>query len=67
MGDLINLRHRRKARARAAKEKRAREARETSGRSKSERAQVKAQTRLNAKILDGAWRDHKLSESDELT
>jgi len=65
MGDLINLRHRRKIKARAAKEKRARENRDKFGQSKIERERAKAQNELNAKNLDGARRDQHLSESDE--
>jgi Domain of unknown function (DUF4169) len=56
MGDIVNLRHVRKARARAEKAEVAAENRARFGRTKAEKSRDKAETEVVARTLDGAKR-----------
>ncbi len=57
--DVVNLRHARKAKARADKERKAAENRGAFGRTKAEKAQTSAERDRAARVIDGHRRDDK--------
>jgi hypothetical protein len=57
MGDIVNLRQARKAKARADHARTAEENRARFGRTKAQRAEDAAEERRRAALLDGARRD----------
>lgn len=57
MGEVINLRGQRKAKARTAKEKQAAQNRAVHGQTKAEKQKKKKETERAAKLLDGHKRE----------
>lgn len=64
MGEVINMRLVRKAKARRAKEKKAGENRIRVGRTKAERIDAAAETAKQAALFNGAFRE-QMKEEDE--
>lgn len=64
MGDVINLRQARKARARADREKAAEQNRAKFGRTKDQKSRDEEAKLKMGKSLDGARRISRISESD---
>jgi hypothetical protein len=65
MGDIVNLKHARKARARAEKAEVAAANRARFGRTKAEKSRDKAESAVVARTLDGAKRAPSDDKSDE--
>ncbi|APL95315.1 hypothetical protein Sj15T_23590 [Sphingobium sp. TA15] len=59
MGDIVNLRQARKAKARADKERRAQGNRVKFGRTKAERLALSAEEERSRRQIDGARRDNR--------